>query len=43
MVAAAQSRHHHHALQDGLAAIAPRLALVFLAAAAVQMLLRWVG
>jgi hypothetical protein len=32
-----------HALQNGLRAIAPRLALVFFAAAIVQMLVHWLG
>lgn len=32
-----------HALHDGLIAIAPRLALVFLIAGAVQMLMHWFG
>lgn len=31
-----------HALQDGLLAIAPRLALVVLAAGVVQVLMHWV-
>jgi hypothetical protein len=33
----------HAPLQDGLRAIAPRLALVFFAAAAIQVLMHWAG
>lgn len=32
-----------HSLHAGLVAIAPRLALVFLVASAIQMLTHWVG
>jgi hypothetical protein len=32
-----------HPLHAGLAALAPRLGLVFLAAGAVQLLLHWIG
>ena len=32
-----------HPLHDGLIAIAPRLALVFFVASAIQLLLNWVG
>jgi hypothetical protein len=42
-ITVAKTRQHPHSLHDGLIAIAPRLALVFLVASFVEMVTHWIG